>query len=607
MEQRTVFGMLEATAARYGGSVGLHQPCDGEGGGRYRRYTWAEFRDASREIAAALATLGIRKGDVAAIASETRAELYLADFGIMALGTVAAALYTAYHAGDLVRTLRLCGAKLVFAEDPKMLKRLQAAADSPLAVHWVLLAGREQGVMSLDELRQLGRDAMERDPDLWPRLRQDVRSEDPAILYLTSGATGEPKMALLSHGALVANASIGPEVLGATPRDSTIAFLPSAHIIQRLVMELLMVYCGVPVWFSVSLLRLPQELVSIEPTLFVGPPRLWERIYKTVTTEIGKRPAPVRKLAQAALGLGLRITDLELAGRPVPLRMKIARGVADRMVYRKIRQRFGRRLRFAASGAAPLGADLARFYMAIGLPLHEGFGLTEGGIVILNPTGRQKPGSIGKPLPGVEVRLAEDGELEIKCAYMFMRYFEDPEATASVMDGEWLRTGDICEQDDEGYLFITGRKKEVVVTSAGRKIYPALVENLFKTEPLINHVLLLGDKLPYPVALVTVNTAAALALKGMEGYKDRPPSEVVKAPLVGEEVERAVSRVNRRLAEFDRIHRFRILERDFTIEDGELTATLKLRRARILANHSALIDELYSITKSPNHQITKSP
>jgi len=436
---------------------------------------------------------------------------------------------------------------------------------------------------------------MARNPDLWPRLRRAVRAEDPAILYLTSGVTAEPKMALVSHRALAANASLGPEVLNAGPEDSTLAFLPSAHIIQRLVIELIMVYCGVPVWFSEGLLRLPHELITVRPTLFAAPPRVWERVYKTVRMEIDRRPEPLRRLANAALEAGLRRVDLRAAGQRVPLWLTLVCGFADRLVYRKIRGRFGGRLRFAASGAAPLGADLARFYMAIGLPLHEGFGLTEGGIVILNPLGRQKPGSIGKPLPGVEVRLAEDGELHIKCPYLFMGYFDDPRATASVLDGEWLRTGDICRRDSDGYLFITGRKKDVVITSAGRKVYPVLVENLFKTEPLINQVLVLGDALPYPVALITVNTAAALSLKGMEAYKDRPASEVAAAPAVREEVERAVSRVNRRLAEFDRIHRFRVLDRDFTIEAGELTATMKKRRDRILANHRELIEELYGV------------
>lgn len=594
MGDRTVYSLLEETAARHGEALALHQPYSEDGATHYRRHSWYDFRDAAREVAAALAVSGIGKGDIVSIASETRAELYIADFGILARGAISAVLYTSYPPADLAGTLRACGAKAVFVEDPAMLKRLQAAsADAPLAVRWILLTGSAPGVTTLEELRLAGRDAMAADPGLWMRLHEAVRAEDPAILYLTSGASGEPKMALLSHRALVANADLGPEVLDAGPGDSTIAFLPSAHIVQRLVMELLMVRCGTPIWFSESLLRLPQELLSIEPTLFVGPPRLWERIYKTVRTEIAKRPKPVRNIVYAALGVGIRAAELKLAGKPVPGWMQQALKVADRVVFRKLRERFGRRLRFAASGAAPLGADLARFYMAIGLPLHEGYGLTEGGIVILNPRGRQKAGSIGKALPGVETRVAEDGELLLRSPYRFLGYFNDPAATASLMDGDWMRTGDLCRQDEDGYFYITGRKKEVLVTSAGRKVYPALVENLFKTETLISHVFLLGDNLPYPVALLTLNPAAALALKGMEGLRDRPYAEIVKAPAVADAVDRAISRVNRRLAEFDRIHRFRILDREFTIEDGELTATMKLRRTRIMENHRALIEELY--------------
>jgi long-chain acyl-CoA synthetase len=577
MSSRTVYTMLEEAAAQLGHAAALHQPRTEQGKRSYRQYTWDEFRDAAREVAAALISLGIRKGDVVAIASETRAELYIADFGIMACGAVSAALYTSYAAADLVRTLRACGARAVFAEDPKTLKRLESAAAAPLEVRWILLTGRAEGAATLDDLRQAGREAMARDPELWPRISRDVRPEDPAILYLTSGATGEPKMALVAHGALVANADIGPEVLNAGPHDSTLAFLPSAHITQRVVMELLAIRCGVSVWFSESLLRLPQELTAIEPTIFVAPPRLWERIYKTTRTEIGKRPALARNVFYAAIGIGLRVSELRLEGRPVPRWMENARKLADRLVYRKLRERFGRRLRYAASGAAPLGADLARFYLAIGLPLHEGYGLTEGGIVVLNPMDRQKPGSIGKPLPGVEVKLAPDGELLVRCAYGFLGYFQDPQATAATLRDGWLHTGDLCEMDLDGYLYITGRKKDLVVTSSGRKIYPAHIEDLFKTEPLISHVLLVGDRLPYPAALITVNPAAG------------SPAD----PKVVEEVRRAVARVNARLPEFERIHKHRILDRDFTIEDGELTPTLKPRRAAILANHHTVIEELY--------------
>ena len=228
----------------------------------------------------------------------------------------------------------------------------------------------------------------------------------------------------------------------------------------------------------------------------------------------------------------------------------------------------------AASGAAPLGKDLARFYAAIGMPLIEGYGLTEGGVVCLNPVERPKSGSIGIRMPGVELRLAEDGELLVKSPTLFSGYYDDPAATAAVLRDGWLYTGDIAEIDPEGYVYITGRKKELIVSSNGKKIYPARIELLFKAEPVINQVVLIGDRLPYVTALVTINA-----------------SEV--ATSAEAEVKKAVARVNRKLAPFEQIRKFRILERDFSIETGELTPTMKVRRNRVLENHRALVSELY--------------
>jgi long-chain acyl-CoA synthetase len=273
--------------------------------------------------------------------------------------------------------------------------------------------------------------------------------------------------------------------------------------------------------------------------------------------------------------------------------MKRALAVADRLVFRAIRERLGGRLRLAVSGAAPLGRDLARFYQAIGMPLLEGYGLTEGGITILNPLGKERAGSIGKPLPGIEVRIAEDGELLIKGPTLFSGYFRDPEATAAVLRDGWLHTGDIAEIDSDGYIFITGRKKELIVSSNGKKIYPAKIESLFKVEPLINQVLLVGDRQPYVTALITLNTAAAESLPGMENMKGAPPAEVANAPAVIREVDDAVKRINRQLGQFEQIRRFRVLERDFSIERGELTPTMKVRRAKVLENYRQVVNELY--------------
>ena len=591
-----MYTVLEEAASQFGDAPALHQPL---GKSKYESYTWLNYRNMAQEIACGLRGIGVAKGENVALFSETRAEFYLADFGVMAAGAVSAALYTSYPLPDLVRNLRGCDARVCFAESANnMVALVGAAGDEPLALRWILLTGDApsecvEQVMTLAQLRALGRAALDADPALFQRTQADVTPADPAILYLTSGATGEPKMGVVTHAALVANMEMGPGAFLLVPGDCTIAFLPSAHIAQRIVVELLPVRMGACVWFSESLAKLPHEMKSIRPTFFLAPPRVWERIYASVSAEIKKRGMATRRMFHGALGLGLEASRLSQQGKPIPAWMRNALKIADRLVFRKIRERLGGRLRIAASGAAPLSKDLAEFYSAIGMPLIEGYGLTEGGVATLNPSDRPKSGSIGKPLAGVEVRLADDGELLISSPALFSGYYKDPESTALVLNDGWLATGDIAEIDAEGYLYITGRKKELIVSSNGKKIYPARIEALFKVEPLINQVLLAGDRLPYVTALFTVNVAYAESMKGMDEWKGRAPAEVAMAAPVFAAIQKAVAKANKQLAPFEQIRRFRVLERDFTIESGELTPTMKVRRSRVLENYRATVTELY--------------
>jgi long-chain acyl-CoA synthetase len=573
MGARTMYAVLEETAKTFGNAPALHQPT---GKGNYKTYTWLEYQRAAEEIACGLRQLGVGKGETVALHSETRAEFYLADLGVLANGSVAAALYTTYPFADQAKNVRASHAKAAFMEDIASMQALMDAAgrDTLTGVHWILLTGECEGALTLEQLRAKGRAALKKDPHAFQKIRADVHAEDPAILYLTSGATGEPKMGLVSHAALTSNIDMGPQVLPLSHVDSTIAFLPSAHIAQRVVIEFLPIRFGMPVWFSAGIAKLPNEIKTVRPTFLLAPPRVWERIFASVNTEVKKKSAAARKMFHGAVGLGAEVSRLREEGKPVPKTMLALLKIADRLVFSKIRTRLGGRIKVAASGAAPLGKDLARFYAAIGMPLIEGYGLTEGGVVCFNPVARPKSGSIGVRMPGVELRLAEDGELLVKSPTQFSGYYDDPAATDAVLRDGWLYTGDIAEFDADGYVYITGRKKELIVSSNGKKIYPARIEQLFKTEPVINQVVLIGDRLPYVTALVTINSAEV-------------------ADSAETEVKKAVARVNRKLAPFEQIRKFRIIERDFSVETGELTPTMKVRRNRVLENHRELVSELY--------------
>jgi long-chain acyl-CoA synthetase len=590
MGPRTVYSMLEESVAAYGDAAALHQPA----GGKYESYTWRQYRDAVLEIAVGLHEHGIGKGDVVALGSETRAEFYLADIGVMSAGATAAAMYTSSLAVDQVKTLEVCGAKMAMLESPKYWNALLAAGAERLNVKWVLLTGKADGLLTLADIRRAGSAAMQRDSGLFERLQSQYSSRDTAILYLTSGATGEPKMVEVSHQALTMNCDMGPSVIEIGPADCTLAFLPSAHIAQRVGIEMLTLRMGVPVWFSESLAKMPSEFKSVRPTFFLAPPRVWERIYASVSTEIRKRGAIQQRVFWVALGIGSEAAKYRRAGKPLPLWLRRAVKFADKLVFTKIRERFGGRMRVAVSGAAPLSKQLGEFYEAIGMPLMEGYGLTEGGIVSLNPANATRLGSIGKPLPGVEFRLGEDKELLIRSPTLATGYFKDPQVSAQVFVDGWLHTGDLGEIDADGYVYITGRKKEMIVSSSGKKVYPIRVEGLFKTEPLISQMILLGDKQPFVTALFTLNAAVAATLKGMEGMTGKSADEILTAPPVIAEVKRAVAKANKQLAPFEQIRKYRILDRDFSQDAGELTPTMKVRRVKVIENFRHHIVEMYA-------------
>jgi len=593
MLKRTVYSLLEEAATAHGELVALHQPETKKEGRGYRTYTWIEYRTAAREIACGLRSIGVQNGDIVAVGSETRAEFYLLDIGIMANGSTSAALYVNSQAVDQVSALRRCGAKLIFVEDAKIYRALQAAGGAELEARWVVMTGLIEGVTTLEEVRARGRAAMADDPEYFERIRLSVLPEQRAILYLTSGATGEPKFVEVSHASLVANVDIGKKVIDMGPQDRVLAFLPSAHIAQRLGIELLPLAMGIPVYFSESLARMPHEFKLVKPTFFLAPPRVWERVYASVRTEIQKRGGAAKKLFYAAIGMSADAVKLRHAGKSVPLWMTLPLALFDKLVFSKIRERLGGELTFAVSGAAPLAKELALFYEAIGMPLHEGFGLTEGGILTLNLPGKQRMGSIGPALPGVKLKLADDGELLVSGPTVAMGYFNDAKATADVFRDGWLYTGDIAEIAKDGYVSITGRKKEIIVSSNGKKVYPTRVEELFKTETLISQMVLAGDRQPYVSALFTINAAAAETLEGLKG---KPLAELAATPAVQAAVKKAVKAANAQLASYEQVKKFRVLPVEFSIEGGELTPTMKVRRSKVLEKFAAQVAEMYAAT-----------
>jgi long-chain acyl-CoA synthetase len=335
---------------------------------------------------------------------------------------------------------------------------------------------------------------------------------------------------------------------------------------------------GMVIYFSESLSKMPKEIQSVQPTFLLAPPRLWERIYTNVVTEMKKKPPLVQKLFHGGLGLALKAADYKRADKAVPFWVSAPLGLVDKVIFSKVREKLGGKIKLAVSGSAPLGKDLANFFGAIGVNLIEGFGLTEGGVTHLNPVKKPIVGSIGKLLPTVECKLMPDGEIALNGPTLFSGYYNDPEATAKVFADGWLLTGDIGSVDAEGYWYITGRKKEVLVASNGKKIYPNRIEGMFKGESLISQVVLVGDKRSFVTALFSLNPAVAEAAA-------EPAEEVIQ---------RLVKEVNRKVEPHEQIRKFKILPRELSIDHGEVTPTMKIRKSIVFEHFAAEINEMYA-------------
>ena len=425
-------------------------------------------------------------------------------------------------------------------------------------------------------------------------LARAVAPSDLATIVYTSGTTGDPKGVMLSHANIVSNllATIG--WIGLEPGDVALSFLPLSHVFERLVLFRFL-YDGVTVYFAEALTTVARDLGQVRPTIMTGVPRVFEKVHAAILDVVGKMHGPRRALADWALAVGLETARLDLAGRPIPAIRRVQRGLADRLVLGKMRARMGGRLKFVVSGSAPLSTKVGEFFFSIGLPILEAYGLTETSPGITgNPPDAPRLGTVGKPLPGVEVGIAPDGEILVRGPNVMQGYYQRPEATSEVLVDGWLRTGDIGELSPDGYLTITDRKKDLIVTSGGKKIAPQPLENQLKTDPLVAEAVLIGEQRKFPAALIVPDFARLVewaSRVGLPGTLSR--DELVGRPEVQRLYQDILDRLNESLAQFERVKRFVVLPSEFTMERGELTPTMKVRRQVVEQRWKAAIDTLY--------------
>ena len=541
-----------------------------ERAGGWEEVSWDEAGLAVEELANGLLALGVRKGDAFGILAQTSLEWALFDYALARVGAVGAAIYANSSPKDCGYVLEHSDAVGVLVEDEAQRAKI---ADVPLA-HVVTFAG-------LDELRARGRELAAANPEALADAEAQVGEEDLFTFIYTSGTTGPPKACMIRHRNYFEMATCIDRVPEfALGDDVMLLYLPLAHNFGRL-MHLLGAHKGFTTAFCPDPLRVAKAMPAVRPTLLPSVPRLYEKVHTAVLAQFEQVHGPRRRLLDWALDIGRRVSELRQRGEPVPRGLAVRHRLANRLVYSKVKDRLGGRLRLGISGGAPLAKEIAEFFHSIDILIVEGWGLTECTTAAsVNRPGDFRFGTVGPALPKFEVRADEDGELMIRSQTVFAGYYKDEHATREVLgeDG-WLRSGDVGSIDEDGFITITDRKKDILITAGGKNVAPANLENALKTAPLVSQALVLGDRLPYVTALITVDPAVADGLA---------PEEVERR------VQAIVDDVNAELSRFEQIKRFRVLPRDFTADEDEVTPTLKLKR-RVVAEHFAReIEELYS-------------
>jgi long-chain acyl-CoA synthetase len=555
----------DSVRAGHGDPAYLHE-VDGD----WRPLSRAEAAAAVDELANGLLALGVGKGDAFGLLARTSLDWALFDYALALVGAVGAPIYSSSSTRDVQYVLEHSQAVGVLVENDDQRAKVEG------------FTGHVLSFADLPALREQGRAFAAERPGALDERAASIDEDDLFTFIYTSGTTGPPKACMIRHRNYYAMVQAGDEMEDnrTEPGDVMLLYLPLAHNYGRL-MHLSAAYKGFTLAFLPDPLRAATELPRVRPMLFPSVPRVYEKIHAAIVAGFDEQTGARRAVVDWALATGYRVARLRQAKQPVPASLALRHRVADRLVYSKVKDRLGGRLRFANSGGAPLARDIAEFFAAIDIPIMEGYGLSEVTCAAtVNRSNDYRFGTVGKPLPGVELRIADDGEVLIRSGTVFAGYYHDPDATSAVLDDEgFVHTGDVGHLDEDGFLVITDRKKDIIVTAGGKNVAPQNLENELKVDPVISQVLVVGDRMPYVAALVTIDPERAAAMS---------PDDVEKA------VQAAVDRVNEERSRFEQIKRFTVLSREFSLEHDEMTPTLKLRRKVILEHFADEVDALYS-------------
>ena len=584
---KTVADLLPKAAQLYGSHVAVKY----KEGDQWLSKTFAEVQEIVMPLALGLVELGIQKGDRVSILGNTRPEWTYFDFAALSIGATVVPIYQTNSPEECRYVLENSDSKVVIVEDAEQLEKVRQVRDRlPQLEQIVLMTGDAEDALSSEELAAKGSG----DASRWEQLYAAVTPDDICTFIYTSGTTGPPKGCIISHGNYRAMLDMVKETSVIEEGDVTYLYLPLAHSFALLI-QLGSYDLGTTIaYWERDPLKILPNLAELKPSYFPSVPRIFEKIYTAATSAIEKEGGLKKTIFNWAIKTGEKMRETERAGRKPGFLLQRQYDFADKKVLSKIRGLFGGNIRLAVSGAAPINPDILRFFDAAGVLVLEGWGMTETSTAAtISSPDDFKVGTIGKPFPGCEVKIADDGEILVKGPNVFQGYHKNPEATAETIVNGWLHTGDIGEIDSEGFIKITGRKKDIIITAGGKNITPANLEAEIKQHPLVSQCVVVGDRRPYLVALVTLDPEEAVKY-AQENDLSEDPAQLAANADVKASIEAHVEKINQNFARVEQVKKIAILPQDLSQENGELTPTLKVKRAVVAQKHEGAIEQLYA-------------
>ena len=566
-------------------------------GGAWVDLSYRDLADRIQDLSLGLLELGVRPGDRVAILSENRPEWAIADYACLTACCTDVPIYPTLPAKQIEHNLGDSGSVAVLVSTRTQLDKLLSIRERLPRLQHIIgfdAGSSENGVLSLEEVYAEGRAARAKHSN-WREGALRIKPDDVATLIYTSGTSGQMKGVMLTHGNITSNVTTSCTLFSFRDDDECLSFLPLSHIFERMFGHYCMMHAGVIINYAESVDTVASDMASVRPTLMASVPRLYEKIYGRVLDAVRAGSALKKRIFFWGKRVGEAVVDRRMANRPVPAPLALQFKLADKLVFEKLRARTGGRIRFFISGGAPLSADIARFFHAAGMPVLEGYGLTETSPVIaVNTFEHQRLGTVGLPIPGVEVKIAPDGEILTRGPHVMPGYFEKPEATAEALDTDgWFHTGDIGALDADGFLRITDRKKDLIVTAGGKNIAPQPIESMVRSNKFVSSAVMLGDRRPFPIMLIVPNFENLAAWAAKEGIGTADPAALVARPEVQKKMDEEIRTTLKELAGFERPKKLLLLSREFTLESGELTPKMSIRRRVVEQRHSAAIEALY--------------